>query len=155
MGSSPNLGFGWVWVSACGFKSQCGFRLGSSPETWVQVPICVLARFRPLVLLVSELPGLTLTAKHQEKVLYSIWLAGKKTKIQNSKSSSYWTCMTLIPLQSQKIVSWGPFALLWRNKTFCSCMWHVCIFILGCKQFICYSRALLKLQSTDKCRIEI
>ena len=44
----------WVFlIKNCGFKSQSGFRLGLSPDTWVQVPICVLARFRPLVLSVS------------------------------------------------------------------------------------------------------
>ena len=60
-----------------GFKSQSGFRLGLSPGTWVQVPICVLARFRSSALSVSlppilgkssqemseELPG-TDTSKH-------------------------------------------------------------------------------------------
>ena len=38
----------------CGFKSQSGFRLDSSPGMWVQVPVCVLAKFRTLVLSVSQ-----------------------------------------------------------------------------------------------------
>ena len=42
-----------ILIQNCGFKSQSGFRPGSSPGTWVQVPVCVLARFRPLVLSVS------------------------------------------------------------------------------------------------------
>ena len=32
VGSSPNLGFGWVWVLACGFKSHsvlCSFTIGT------------------------------------------------------------------------------------------------------------------------------
>ena len=41
----------------CEFKSQSGFRPGLNPSTWVQVPICVLARFRLLVLSVSKVPS--------------------------------------------------------------------------------------------------
>ena len=39
---SPNQGFDWVHVLSRllpGFESQTGFGLGSSPRTWVQVPI--------------------------------------------------------------------------------------------------------------------
>ena len=46
-------GLGWIRVPGGGFKSQSGFWLGSSPGRWVQVLICVPARFRPLVLSVS------------------------------------------------------------------------------------------------------
>ena len=38
----------------CGFKFPSGFRLGLSPGMWVQVPVCVVATFRPLVLFVSR-----------------------------------------------------------------------------------------------------
>ena len=55
VGLSPNLALGWIWDLAHGFKSHSGFWLGLSPGTWVQVPICVLARFRLLVLSVSVL----------------------------------------------------------------------------------------------------
>lgn len=52
----------WVEVPAHGFKSQSGFRSGSSPGMWVQIPICVPARFRPLILSVSK--GLPQFCKH-------------------------------------------------------------------------------------------
>ena len=53
MGSSPNLALGWVQVPACGFKSHSGFCRGLSPSSWVHIPNCILATFRPLVLSVS------------------------------------------------------------------------------------------------------
>ena len=42
-----------ILISNLGFESQSGFRLGSRPGTWVQVPIGVLAGFRALILSVS------------------------------------------------------------------------------------------------------
>ena len=52
---------------AHGFKFQSGFRPGSSPGMWVQVLICVLARFRPLILSVS-LSGIQLVIGWDRRV---------------------------------------------------------------------------------------
>ena len=54
MGFSRSLGFGWVRVPARVFKSQSGFRLGSSPGMWVGILTCgfkslsVLARVQAI-----------------------------------------------------------------------------------------------------------